>query len=208
MNTEKIKLILPKNSIVLDLQKTERLYFLAGPISGADDWQAKAIKMLHSKDPGCYIVCPSRYDESHELMKYSMIPTESMEGELSFPNQTMWERHYLELASWYGSIIFWLPCEDSANPRAKEDGPYARDTYGELGRWSIRSGRKIIPLDYFLHTPLEWRVNLTVGAEKNFHGLSVIQKNLDGDHRQPFQIYSSLEDTISAAVKLAKVKNS
>ncbi|KKQ34454.1 MAG: hypothetical protein US50_C0048G0001 [Candidatus Nomurabacteria bacterium GW2011_GWB1_37_5] len=150
MNTE-IKLILPNNNkgVVLDLKQGERLYFLAGPIRGGGDWQAKAIRVLNKKDPFCYIACPCRYDISHELSKYQLKPTElprSTDDErewpeyaLDFPSQTMWERYYLEHASWFGSIIFWLPCENKENPRKKEDGPYARDTYGELGRWSIRS---------------------------------------------------------------------
>jgi hypothetical protein len=214
----KIKLILPKNRVTLNLQKGERFYFLAGPIRGAADWQATAIKMLAQKDPNCYIACPCRYDESHELFQYG-IPDNTNEilSEASntlkyldedkphlnlepFPSQTMWERHYLVQASMYGAVIFWLPCEDKQNPRKKEDGPYARDTYGELGRWSQRSNasEKMHNLS---------RVNLIIGAENDFPGLSVIQKNFDADHGRPFPIYSSLEETIAEAVKLGKKTN-
>lgn len=216
MSTD-IKLILPNKGVVLEnfLQKGERLYFLAGPISGAGDWQVKAIKLLHEKDPFCYIACPCRYDINHELFKYHIKATElpkSTDDErkwpeyaLKFPNQTMWERYYLEWASWLGSIIFWLPCEDKENPRKKEDGPYARDTYGELGRWSIRSKKPgSFPNQYLSGGS---HLNLVVGAENDFPGLSVIQKNFDADHDKSFIIYSSLEETISEAVKLGKKVN-
>ncbi len=203
----KIALILPNNGVVLDLQKNEHLYFLAGPIRGAGDWQAKAIKMLTEKDPACYIACPCRYDYKHELYRYHLPATklesstdderELPEYALEFPNQTMWERYYLAMAAHFGSIIFWIPCEDKNNPRKKEDGPYARDTYGELGRWSVRNALQINSQSENMS------VNLVVGAEKKFPGLSVIQKNFDADHGKIFPIYPSLEETINQAIRLA-----
>ncbi len=196
-------LILPKNGVVLDLKQGERLYFLAGPIRGAADWQAKAIQRLTELDPHCYIACPCRYDYKHELFQFHIpatkLPSETdderepVEYALEFENQTMWERHYLEQAAQYGSVIFWLPCEDKENPRKKEDGPYARDTYGELGSWRIISSRS--------------EVNLTIGAEKDFPGITVIQKNFDADHNKKFLIYSTLEETLKAAVTLGKKTN-
>ena len=196
----KIALIIPIDGVVLDLQKGEHLYFLAGPIRGAIDWQEKAIKMLSEQDPGCYIVCPRRYNQEHELYCYHLSATKvesSTDNALEFPNQTMWERHYLAMAAHFGSIIFWIPCEDKDNPRKKEDGPYARDTYGELGRWSIRSAHQMNPQSEYMS------VKLVVGAEKDFPGLSVIQKNFDADHGKSFPIYSSLEETINQAIRLA-----
>jgi hypothetical protein len=212
----KIKLILPVNRVTLNLQQGERFYFLAGPIKGAVDWQATAIKMLTEKDPNCYIACPRHYDAGHELFQYS-IPDNTNEilSEASntlkyldedisgpdlkpFPNQTMWERHYLVQASVYGAVIFWLPCEDRENPRKKEDGPYARDTYGELGRWSEKSRGQEYKIGH---------CNLVIGAEKDFPGLSVIQKNLDADHGNPFPVCLSLEETVTEAVKLGKKTN-
>lgn len=218
MNTD-IKLILPttKMGVALDLKQGERLYFLAGPIRGADDWQAKAIELLHQKDPFCYIACPCRYDINHPLSRFQIKPTELPrstdhkrelpEYALPFENQTMWERYYLEHASCFGSVIFWLPCESKENPRKKEDGPYARDTYGELGRWSIRhasSGKGGFSNQYLSAGS---HLNLVIGAEEGFPGLGVIKKNLDADHGQPFDIYPNLEETIAAAVKKGKKTN-
>lgn len=186
----------------------ERLYFLAGPIRGADDWQAKAIKLIREKDPNCYIACPCRYGNGHPLYQYSMDYVS--EDTILFHNQTTWERYYLKIAASRGAVIFWLPEESKTNPRKKEDGPYARDTYGELGRWSVISARAKRPP----YPAREETVNLVIGAEENFPGLSVIQKNFVGDHfddynehSDRFPIYFSLEETISEAVKLGKKTN-
>lgn len=197
----KFSLILPKNGLVLDLKQWEHLYFLAGPIRWAWDWQTKTIKMLSKKDTNCYIACPCRYDDKHELFNYSLPATKLSNGdfELQFENQTMWERYYLEMASNFGSIIFWLPSQDKENPRKKEDGPYAQDTYGELGRWSIRSAYKLNPYEVGRH------VNLVVGAEAEFPGLKTIQKNFNDDHKSEYVIYSSLEETIDQAIAMANI---
>jgi len=215
MNTD-IKLILPntKMGVVLDLKEGERLYFLAGPIRGGGDWQAKAISLLHEIDPFCYIVCPCCYNTDHELFRFQIKPTElprSTDDErerpkyaLPFQNQTMWERFYMEMAAQYGSVIFWLPCEDKVNPR--KEGPYARDTYGELGRWSLKNANPDI---CFFRRNMDSSkvVNLTIGAEKDFPGLSVIQKNLNADHCGEFIIYPTLEEAISEAVRKGKKVN-
>jgi hypothetical protein len=208
-----INLILPKNFYLIpDLyEKKQHVYFLAGPIRGAEDWQKDAIKILSEKDPGCYIACPRRYTEDHELFQYSLPDNSNeysfAEGDMNqvelkpFENQTTWERYYLNLASFYGSIIFYLPCEDQQNPRPKEDGPYAQDTYGELGRWIIKSAKKLSLHDEGKGTA---RVHLVVGADKNFFGLRTIQRNFNGDHYTEYPIYSSLEETIDAAITLAQ----
>jgi hypothetical protein len=200
----KINLILPKNGV--EPKDGARVYFLAGPVKGGADWQAKAIMILAERDPDCYIVCPCPYNFTHHLYQHSLPPTYNKEdgsepdisSELKqdFNSQTQWERYYLKQAAFRGSIIFWLPCEDQKNPRKKEEGPYARDTYGELGRWSVHSSRPIsVSLPY---------VNIVVGVEENFSGRRVIKKNLDFDHGKDFLVWGTLFDTLTAAIKLAK----
>lgn len=109
----------------------------------------------------------------------------------------------MELASYAGCITFWLPAKDQSNPREKEDGPYARDTYGELGRWGVRSGKKIGEINFFTNKPI---VNIMIGAEPAFHGLSVIRKNLAEDHScHDYIIPENLPQTLHEAVNLAKV---
>ncbi len=188
----KINLILPKHKVPKAIQGEQRLYFLAGPIRGAIDWHQKAIRILSKKDPGCYIVCPSRYGTDHKLYKHSLKGVALKKNE--FPNQTMWERYYLKKASMHGSILFWLPLEDTDNPRKDEDGPYAQDSFGELGRWSAIDALKYPGKASKYHTMM------VIGAEKGFYGLSVIKKNLDADYGYPFPIHETLEATVEAAI--------
>ncbi len=208
-------LILPNNGVLLDLKSGERLYFLAGPAKGAPDWQTEAIKALQILDPNCFIVCPRYYDEGHENFELALPPTYK-EGEsasagnspiLSFEKGAHWDRYYMEIASFFGCIIFWLPCEDQDKPRPKEFGPYAQDTYGEIGRWSI----KMSDPDKYSHQRYDRRVNVVMGAEPDFPGLSVIKVNIDADLKRadnyPFVIHNSLEDTLRAANRLARKTN-
>lgn len=186
----KKNLILPKKGFRYNRDTNSRIYFLAGPVRGGGDWQSTAINRLNQLDSNCEIVCPCRYPADHPMSDYAIktdvgLPTSQIE----FESQTKWERYYLELASKYGAIIFWLGLEDVNNPRPKESGPYSRDTYGELGRWSIRSARD--------------KARVVVGANPRFSGLKAIQENFDGDHGFSFRIYHSLEFTLKQAVKLA-----
>lgn len=199
-------LILPKRFIRPDLSTWKKLYFLGWPIRGGWDRQATAIRFLAENDPGCYIICPCRYGESHPLFQY-WLPDESiwMSDEeknqyscLPFPSQTLWERYYLEMAWVRWSIIFWLAEEDSENPRKKEEWPYGRDTYGELGEWRIRTkfwidgsmtiGNKI----FFV---LWW--------EKWFHGIDVIEKNYKWVFGNEYTVFSTLEETCMAGIEKA-----
>jgi hypothetical protein len=205
-----VQVLLPKDGVLLDLQKDERLYFLAGPIRGAKGgygaWQSKAIELLAKEDPGCIVACPCRWGPENRWYDYRMIPQTKFEDPskplMPFASQTLWERHYLEMASYYGCIIFWLPTESKTHPRLKKDGPYAQDTYGELGRWSIKSA---YPEHFsFQKAPGKpRRVNLVVGGEPKFPGLSTIKKNYSADHRYEFPLWYDLETTIVRAVHRA-----
>lgn len=206
----KIKLILPKTVVKIN-PRVRNLYFLAGPIQGGDDWQATAAKLLGELDPDCYVVCPCRYNNNHELFQYRISDTDSEymaadENDLfpqtaPFPNQTLWERFYMELASYYGCIIFWLPKESVLHPR--KEGPYAQDTYGEISRWSIKSANvemfSVREPFYSIHPP---HANVVIGAEKGFFGLETIKTNLTADHLREFPVYTSLEETVKAGVRL------
>ncbi len=202
INLKKINLILPKNLIKMSLKKNQHLYFLAGPIRGAEDWQKEAIRMLASKDRDCYIICPCRYTKQHELYHFAAsLLTANQIVVSKFRSQTLWERYYLMLASYYGAIIFWLPQENKIAPRRIEDGPYARDTMSEIGRWSIRSAYQ---LGLTINNKIQKRVNIVVGIEKDFLGFKTIKRNLDEDHKKDFSTSSSLKKTIDQAISLAK----
>ncbi len=183
----------------------EPTFFLAGPIRGGGDWQAKAIRTLYNMVPNAYIFCPCRYGEDHYLRKQSVlmrlpITDHGILRTGTFPNQTMWERRYFNEAYRDGSIIFWLPEESKVNPR-RDGNPYARDTYGELGEWRttlfyeanrLALGGRLSP-------------NLVVGAEPGFPGLKQIQANFEA-MLPGFVFHKTLEATIDAAImKLAKL---
>lgn len=182
-----MKVILPKQRVdicSLDLP----LFFFGGPILGADDWQYPMSRLLQEKMDDFFLATPScRYGEGHPLEEFHAEVT----GEI-FERQLSWERHYLDLASRddrEGCIIFWLPCESKTNPRS--DGlPYAMDTRGELGE--LR-GRLVY----------DRSLKVVIGAEKEFPGLSQIQRNFNEALNCQFPIYESMEETVDAAVKMA-----
>lgn len=161
------------------------LFFLAGPVRGGGDWQSVAALLLRSHLERFYVAIPSRYTDDHPLMSARMSGNEG-----AFLRQLPWERHYLQMASKVGCIVFWLPEESKTDPRPKEDGPYGRDTLGELGRWSVWKA-------------VDPHVRLVIGAEQGFSGLDVIRRNINEDMGYEFPIHSSLEATIKAAVSEA-----
>lgn len=183
-----MNLLLPKTYVKLrDIQggdggnMIEPVIFLAGPIRGAGDWQKTAIKKLHLAIPNALIVCPCRYDKSHELYKHRRKGSTT-----KFESQTEWERHYLNHAARTGVVMFWIPKEDPINPRPREEGPYAQDTYGELGEWRGRM--------------LEvGGLNVVIGAEPDgLPGLSVIKKNYK--YALNMKLHETLDSTLKAAV--------
>lgn len=165
------------------------LFYLGGPIRGANDCQARATHALDKHYGGrCIIASPCRYDQSHPLFQHRL----PQDG-IAFKRQVLWERHYMRLAaSWPmgGCLIFWLPLEDPLNPRPKEEGPYGQDTYGEIPRWSVE--KKYDP-----------KLRMVIGAEKGYFGLSQIKVNLDEDLGMDFPIYETLEETLRQAIAIA-----
>ena len=180
-----MKLILPK-TLVNGTQITGPLVFIAGPIKGGGDWQEKACDLLAKSIPNAHIAVPCRWGPNHRLYQYKL-DSDQNDG---FPRQSTWEHYYLKWCCDLnrrkrGCAVLYLPCESKTTPRT--DGqPYARDTYGEIARWSMYAaltGGRIF-----------------VGAEEGFPGLSVIIENLRLDVRAAeFPIYPTLEKTITTA---------
>lgn len=157
------------------------VFFLAGPIRGGAAWRDRAAVLIAGRVPDAWIVSPA-YGEAHAA------GAAGEEG--PFPNQTLWERHLLERASRAGCILFWLPAEDPAAPRAREHGPYAQDTYGELGEWRGRA----------MADP---GIRLVIGAEADFPGLATLAKNTRAALGEDFPIHATLEETVAAAIARA-----
>lgn len=185
-----MKIILPKTLVPTTNLAGFPLFFLAGPVRGGDDWQSRCAflleESLRDKVAEFHVAIPHRYENGHVALRHEA------EGKEEFVRQLPWERHYLDLASGWepgianACILFWLPCESTVNPR--EDGPYAQDTYGELG-WVRGMARAKKDL------------RVVIGAEPDFHGYSQIKRNAQADFGPDFRIYSSLEETVEAAIK-------
>lgn len=96
--------------------------FLAGPIQGTPDWQAKAIERLGELAPSVHVASPRR---------------EYLPGEFIYEAQVDWETHHLRRAAEDGVVMFWLAKEiehDSARA-------YAQTTRAELFEWKVRHQR-------------------------------------------------------------------
>ncbi len=165
------------------------LFFLMGPVRGGGDWQQDMCAALAVPFPDCVIAVPTRYEKTHPLMEHLMHPGMRPQA---FPRQLDWERYLIEKAALpskhqYGCVITWLG--EQKEPRPPEQGPYAQDTYGELGE--LR-GRMIFDMG----------VRLVVGAEPKFHGLDTIQRNFEHVTMRPFPIYYTMEEVAKAAIDI------
>lgn len=98
------------------------LVFLAGPIKGAPDWQAEAIRWFAENAPVISVASPRRARKGEEF---------------DFAAQVNWETHHLRRAAEHGVILFWLPREEVAVPGRA----YAQTTRFELAEWKMRHER-------------------------------------------------------------------
>ncbi len=181
-----MQIIIPKTFVEIDAKTP--VFFLAGPVRGGDDWQKKCCDLLQQKmgDKDFYVAIPY-YVEI--LPADHPARTESVAGDQNyFPRQLNWERHYIELASKQGCLIFWLPEESKIKPRVG-GGPYATDTRGELGEWR---GRMMY----------DKNARVVIGGESEFPGLDIIKRNFVHALGDDFVLYDSLESVAMAATKL------
>lgn len=89
--------------------------FLAGPIQGARDWQADAIRALSVSELGFFIENPRKDYER---------------GTFNYYKQVAWERKYLTRAANEGVALFWLEQQAHETPGRA----YRQTTRFELGR--------------------------------------------------------------------------
>jgi hypothetical protein len=186
----KMQILLPKGFVdpTGPGMKDVPIFFLGGPVRGGGDWQSKMALMLADLVGGdCLIAIPARWRWEHPLA-HRIVPTDRKSD---FPRQLNWERYYLNHAGYHprpGCIVFWLAVQ--REPRPIEDGPYAQDTYGELGEWRGR----------MMCNP---SIRFVAGAEATFPGLSQIQRNFDMALGYDFPIRKTMEETAAAAMKAA-----
>jgi len=163
------------NTYVRDVDK---LVFLAGPIRGAPNWQDEAIRILSSKKPELTIATPRR--GIREFFAGSVLSGDNT----YFKRQRLWERHYLEVASKRGAILFWLPGEAEHNC-AKSYGAMTRL---ELGQWMTN----------YRH---DNQVRFCVGSNGKFSELDIIRMDLALDAPDK-RILGTLEETCDKALRL------
>lgn len=179
-----MRIYLPKRLSAVD-PTYGPFFFLAGPVRGGGDWQHRFCTLMRGYIPQFTAAIPCRYPEDHPLMQYSIY------GQLgTFEHQTFWERHYLDIAAEKGCLVFWLPLESKEHPRGA-DGPYGRESYGELGEWRA----------HLMRNP---KLRIVIGADPGFPGLKQIKLNMCRATDSHFPIYETLEETVCAALAKAK----
>ncbi len=108
----------------------------------------------------------------------------------SFTRQRAWERYYLEKASRYGSILFWLPAVDSKMNNAKLT--YGATTRFELGEWMTRAS-------------LDPDINIEIGSDDKFdtiHTIKYDMQRLLPNHT----LHNSIESLVDASIEKAHKK--
>lgn len=158
------------------------LIFLAGPIQSAPLWQDEAISYLLAENSELSIVSPRRG------VREKIAPYIIYGDEQYFPRQRAWERHYLEIASKTGAIMFWLPAEEIHNCQKS----YGAMTRLELGQWMTRYQR-------------DQSVRFCIGSDGRFPELHTIEYDLKTDAPDKV-IKNSLEETCREALRLATLK--
>lgn len=169
------KVIIPKTYVPVK----NPLIFLAGPIGNAPNWQDQAIKYLFSLDSDLTIASPRR--EVGESVAPYLVSSQD-----SFPRQRAWERHYLDIASKTGAVLFWLPGE--AEHRCEK--VYGAMTRLELGQWMTN----------YRH---DKDVRLCIGSDGKFSELHTIKYDLELDAPE-LDIKNTLEETCLEAIKLSR----
>lgn len=174
-----MELIIPKTYVE---KITTPLVFLAGPIRGAPNWQDQAIQLLFGQQPDLTIASPRR-GVRDDIASYVLLGDEH-----HFPRQRAWERHYLDLASRTGAILFWLPGETEHNCQKA----YGAMTRIELGQW----------MSNYRHNS---KLRICFGTDGRFSEISTIEYDLHLDAPNK-PIHRTLEDTCSEALSLAYQK--
>jgi hypothetical protein len=155
--------------------------FIAGPVLGGGNWQELFFQALCAYQKTGWtdsfrekmlqrlkVIIPCRWGEHHPLSEHFPQDYEIMNtGDAWLDSQTMWEIHYLKhIVCWEdGFVVFGLFPESKEKPRG--DGqPYARDTYGELARYTTIANFK------------GTSDSILVGYDSSFPGIDVQRRNL------------------------------
>ncbi len=172
-------LIIPK----VFVEKTNTpIIFLGGPIRGAANWQDEAALKILKKYPEIFVISPRRGIRP-EIEKYLVRGEEN-----HFSRQRAWERHYLNLASKKGTIMFWLPKE----VEHKCEKSYGAMTRMELGQWmtNYKNDKKI---------------SFVIGSDGEFSEIDTIKYDLLLDAPDK-KVFETLEEAIEEALRIVLTK--
>lgn len=183
-----MKILIPKDYYEIEPEDCP-LFYLAGPVRGADDWQKTCVELLEKHLGRNFCVAIPYYHKDNK--NFPLVEKAEVGKKGLFERQLDWERHYMEQAAHRGCLLFWLPEESKTNPR--KEGPYAADTRGEVARWSVE----------LRHAPL---LSIAFGGEAGFYGIDQIKRNLNADQGYTHDFGSSLEETVAFAVDKARYR--
>lgn len=155
------------------------IIFLAGPIRGAPNWQDQAIQIILEQQPDLTIATPRRGIRD-EISQHILQGNENY-----FPRQRAWERHYLDLASRTGAILFWLPGETEHNCQKS----YGAMTRIELGQWMAN----------YRH---DKTIKICFGTDGQFSEIDTIEYDLQLDAPDK-KVHRTLEETCAEAIRLS-----
>lgn len=175
------KIILPKYRV--DGIDDDTLFFLAGPIRGAPQWQDKAIDCLLKMDEYITIASPRRKLRTD-------LEEKRVYGTHEFPRQRAWEWHYLKKAgkeNKNGAIIFWFPGE--VEHRCEKS--YGAMTRAEFGQWMTRF-------------KYDGPVRLSIGTDGKFSEFDTLLYDLHEEYKIDLPIFNSLEETCRNAMEIAR----
>lgn len=150
------------------------IVFLAGPIRGAADWQARAMaifgemSLVSSRLGDVLVANPRRAEFGNEEYQDSL-----------FHEQVDWEHEQLGRAFRRGVILFWL-AEESEHAC---DNPYAKTTRFELAEHAALGAR------------------IVVGGDPGFPGLRYIRYTLEKKYAANVKWCRSLEECCFEALR-------
>jgi hypothetical protein len=173
------KLIIPR-TYVKDIN--DPLIFLAGPIGNAPNWHDEAIEILFSKEPNLTIASP-RWEFSGKIAHYIVEGDENY-----FSRARAWERHYLDISSKTGAILFWLPGQEFHDCKKV----YGAMTRVELGQWMTN----------YKH---DNNIRFCVGTDGKFSEIHTIEYDLKIDAPDK-KLFNTLEQTCDEALRLSYQK--
>jgi hypothetical protein len=154
--------------------------FLAGPIQGAADWQAEAIKYLSKSDQKFVIASPRRSDYD-------------INSDAQYAEQVDWESHWLDIAGdCQGVILFWCAKEAEHNCARS----YAQTTRAEYGEWVLGKKAEGQP----------GAVRVAIGIEKGYTGAKYYRHRLKRHQEKgkllDVKIFDDLYATCDEALRL------